>query len=827
MEKNANLKHGDIIGKMTLDEKVSLLSGKNFWETMDLKSFGIPSIFLCDGPTGLRKQAKAADQLGLNPSIPSTCFPSSSTIANSWDPSVSESVGSAIGEEALAADVSVLLGPGVNIKRNPRCGRNFEYYSEDPLLAGKMASGFIRGLQSHGIAACVKHFACNNQETRRLTIDSVLDERTLREIYLPAFEIAVKEAGVKAVMSSYNKINGTYANENRHLYRILREEWGFKGIVVTDWGGDNDRVEALEAGDDLEMPTTGGETNLDVKAAIEHGQLKEAILDERIDCLLDLILSLPKTGSGIHKTFDKATHHLIAQKAAEESIVLLKNDGSVLPLKKGQKVAIVGEFAKKPRFQGAGSSIVNPLKLDSILGCAKEYDIDLVGYEPGFERYGKASDKLIKKAVALASRAEIVVTFIGLDEITEAEGIDRGNIRLPDNQRELISALYHTGKKIVLVINCGAVIEMPFEDRASAIVHGYLGGEAGARAMLNVLTGKVNPSGKLAETYSYGYTDVPSADHFARNDKTVEYREGIYVGYRYFTSAGIDVRFPFGFGLSYTKFAYSGLQISPTGVSFKITNVGKVAGKEIAQLYIGLKDGKVFRPVQELKGFSKVTLEPGETKDVTIAFDDRSFSYFNVKTSTFEIEEGDYDILIGSSCEDVRLSGKLHQNGTSAPNPYDPVLLPHYYSHKVRSVPNEEFELLIGHKAPLTGQMFIRKNRILIDYNSSVSDLRYSKGWTGRLFSWGIRTAIKLLRAIGKRSDANTLIMGVYYQPMRGLSRMTGGGICWKQLDGLILMFNGHCHKGVHKFFKEGRIKSKQRKAENKRLVNQQSGESK
>ena len=492
------LKHKELIAGLTLEQKCSLLSGMDFWQTEEIKG-KIPAAFLSDGPSGLRKQAKAADHLGLNPSIPAVCMPSSATVANSWDPELAYLVGKTIGEEASAAEVTLLLGPGVNMKRNPRCGRNFEYFSEDPYLAGKMAGGYIRGVQSNGIGSCIKHYAANNQEIRRMTSDSIVDERALREIYLEAFEIAIKESNPAAVMTSYNKLNGIYANENEHLLReILRNEWGYNGVVVSDWGGDNDRVAALKASSDLEMPTSGGETDAEVVAAVKEGKIAESYVDESVDRLLEMILKASENLKKASREFDKDAHHLTAQKVAEESIVLLKNNDHLLPLAAKTKVAIVGDFAKDARYQGAGSSVVNPLHVDQILDVIKEYPLSYVGFEPGFKRYGKKSQRLIDKAVKLAEKADVVLLFCGLDEVTEAEGMDRPNIRLPGNQRDLIAALYHTGKKVVLVMECGSVVEMPYVSRVDAIVHAYLSGEAGARASLNVITGKVNPSGSSA-----------------------------------------------------------------------------------------------------------------------------------------------------------------------------------------------------------------------------------------------------------------------------------------------------------------------------------------
>ena len=813
------LKHADIIDKLTLDEKVSLLSGKNFWETKDIAKVKLPSIFLSDGPNGLRKQAAAADQLGLNPSIPATCFPTSASSANSWDKDLLYQVGETIGEEARVAKASVLLGPGINMKRNPRCGRNFEYFSEDPYLAGKLAASYIRGVQSNGIVSCVKHFACNDQETRRLASDSIVDERALREIYLTAFEIAVKEGNAGAVMSAYNLLNGTYCNENKHLLQdILRKEWGFAGVVVTDWGGDNDRVKGLLASNELEMPSTCGETNLDVKKAIEDGKLQMEVVDQAIDRLIDLVLRTSASVNSAPKTFDKAAHHLTAQEVDEGSIVLLKNKNKILPLKEGAKVAIIGDFAKNPRYQGAGSSIVNPLHLDSVLSCLKDSGLHSVGYAAGFKRYGKFSNHLIKEAVNLADKADVLLVFIGLDEFSEAEGLDRKNMALPENQKQLIGALYHTGKPIVVILNCGSPVELSFVDRVDALVHGYLGGEAGAKAMLNVLTGKVNPSGKLAETYPYGYPDVPSADHFGKRDPQVQYRESLFIGYRYFETAGIDVRFPFGFGLSYTSFAYSDLQVDKAGVHFVLKNTGSVAGKEIAQLYVGKLDSSFPRPIRELKGFAKVTLKSGEEKNVDIPFDDKTFRYFNVKTNAWEIEGGTYRIEVGASSLDIRLTGEVQQEGTNAPAPYETSAIPHYMSGKVREIEDPEFEAILGHPIPDDPRVYIKRNRIQVTDGTAVCDLKYAPGWFGRFFERAIRHIVHLLRHIGHRADANTLVMGVYENPMRNMSRMSGGAICWKQLDGLILMCNGHFWKGLNHFIHEGHVFKKQRKAEAKLL---------
>ncbi|MDD6302117.1 MAG: glycoside hydrolase family 3 C-terminal domain-containing protein [Bacillales bacterium] len=807
----------ELISKMTLEQKALLTSGKDFWQTANIDELGIPSIFLSDGPHGIRKQAAAADHLGLNASIPATCFPTAATMASSWNDELGEEMGKALGEEAVAQKVNVLLGPGLNMKRNPRCGRNFEYFSEDPFLAGKMAASYVRGIQSNGISACLKHFACNNQEEKRMTLDTIVDERTLREIYLTGFELGVKEGKTKTIMSSYNMLNGTHTNENEHLNEILRKDWGYNGVVVTDWGGENDRVLGLKVGNELEMPGAGGDTCKDIINAVKEGKLDEKVLDEAIERLLTLVFTTEEVYQGDKKEFDVEAHHKLAQKCAEECQILLKNEGNVLPLAKGTKVAIVGDFAKNARYQGAGSSIVNPTKLDNTLDVIKEYaDIDFVGYEQGFDRYGKMKKGLIKKACALAGKADVVLVYLGLDEVTEAEGLDRASMKMEENQFALLKALKETGKKIVGVLSCGSSVEMPWADSCDAILHAYLSGQAGARATLNILTGVVNPSGRLAESYPFNYEDCSSAKRFPGKEKTIEYREGLFIGYRYYDTVNKEVRYPFGFGLSYTTFEYSDLVVNNDGVTFKLKNTGTVAGSEVAQLYVGAKDSKIIRPRRELKGFKKVHLEPGEEKEVHIPFDEYTFRYWNVKTNKWEIEGCTYNIMVSSNINDVRLQNELTLEGTTDVLPYDEKELPSYFKGDVQDVDDEEFAKLLGHDIPNPNYSFYKKNRMLVHYNTTVFELKYAPGWAGRFFSGVIKFAIKLLRAFGNKAMANTLIMGMLHQPMRGISRMTGGMISWGQLDGMILMFNGHFFKGLHHFFKMGRVKSKEAKEKKK-----------
>lgn len=808
------MKYKAIIKKMTLEEKASLMSGKDFWQTRGIEKYEIPTIFLADGPNGLRKQKADADHLGLNESIKSTCFPTSATIANSWDPSLVEKMASYLGDEAVAENVGVILGPGTNIKRNPLGGRNFEYYSEDPYLAGKLSAGFIRGVQSKGVATTVKHYAVNNQELRRMSIDSVVDERALREIYLTPFEISVKEGKSKAIMASYNLVNGVYANESKHLLQeILRDEWKFNGVIVSDWGGINDRVLALKASCELEMPHSGGYTNQEIIDAVNQGMLDENILDQAVDRLLTLIFESHKVVNKNTKKFDIDLHHDIAKEVAEESIVMLKNIDETLPLKEKCKVAFIGDFAKNQRYQGSGSSGVNPTKLSSILDEKDKFLFDFIGYEQGFHRYGKKGHRLAKKAIDLVRKADTVVLFLGLDEFSETEGLDRQSIDLPKNQIDLLHDISSFNPNIVVVLTCGSVIDMSWDDKAKSIIHGYLPGQGGAQAILNVLSGIVNPSGKLAETYPVHYQDTSSASYFPGLENTVEYRESIFVGYRYFLTADVKVKYSFGYGLSYTTFKYGSLKIESDSVSFSIKNTGKTDGKEIAQLYIEKSDSKILRPKKELKGFAKIHLKAGETKQINILFDEYTFRFFNTKTNQWEVEPGKYDIHIGSSSIDIHLNGSIDIEGTKFKYPYQLSDVGDYTSMHIDNISDDHFKVLLERDIPDSKFVFYKKNRMLVDYNTTVQQLRYAKGWSGRFFSWSIRFGYKFMRFIGARKIANIMQMALYHNPMRNMSRLTGGAITWKQLDGLILMFNGKFFKGFKMFIKSRKKKQRKVKA--------------
>ena len=770
-----------LLKKLTLEEKCALLSGAETFKTRGMPKHGIPQSWLSDGPHGLRKQAGESDHLGLNPSVPATCFPTASAVANSWDAALGEEIGAALGEEAAAQEVSVVLGPGLNMKRNPLCGRSFEYFSEDPYLAGKLAAGYIRGIQSKGVAACPKHFAVNSQETRRMASDSIVDERTLREIYLTGFEIAVKEGHPRSIMSSYNLVNGTYANENKHLLmEILRGEWGFDGAVITDWGGSNDHALGVKNGSTLEMPAPGGDSVRELLATVESGKITESDIDARLSELLPLVFDTKAALDAAPREFDAAAHHALARRAAAESLVLLKNEGSLLPLAAGSKVAVIGDFAKNPRYQGAGSSMVNSTQVDVLLDKLIDSELNVIGYQKGFDRHGKPDAALQKSACELAAQADTVILCMGLDEIAESEGLDRSNLRLAQNQVDLLQAVAAVNLKIVVVLYSGSVVETPWLDNCQALLYAALGGQSGAGAVADALTGKVNPCGKLAETWPLTYADVPSAADFATRRKTVEYREGLYIGYRYFTTAEKAVRFPFGYGMSYTTFAYSDLAADEQRVSLTVTNTGSVAGTEIVQLYVAKKDSELFRPAKELKGFARVTLAPGEKQRITITLDDKAFRFWNVKANRWEIEGGEYELLVGASVEDIRLCEKISVHGTAAVHPYEDRDLDCYYKGNVLHVSDADFEKLLGHPIP--------NGKTKIDRNLTLGELNHARSPLGWLV-WLVLTI--LLDVSYKRGKPDLNILFQYNMPLRALAKMTNGAISMGMVDGIVMELQG------------------------------------
>ena len=775
------MKHTDIIKTLDLEQKCALLSGGTVFTTRALPGKGIPAITLSDGPNGVRKQAGAADHLGLNPSVPATCFPTSATVANSWDPELGEAVGAAMGEEAAAQGVSVLLGPGLNIKRSPLCGRNFEYFSEDPYLAGKMAAAYVRGIQKNGVAACPKHFAVNSQELRRMASDSIVDERTLREIYLTGFEMVVKEAQPKTIMSAYNLVNGTYANENAHLLMdILRKDWGFDGAVVTDWGGSNDHALGVKNGSTLEMPAPGGDAVRELMKAVQTGKITEADVDARLDELLELVFTTKAAVDAAPGKFDADAHHALARRAAAQSIVLLKNETGLLPLAKGEKVAVIGDFAETPRYQGAGSSAVNSTKVDSFLDCLAESGLNSVGYAKGFDRQGKPDEALKAEAVLLAKNANVVLLCMGLDEIKESEGIDRADMKLAENQLALLAAVAAVNPNVVVLLSAGSSLESAWLKDCKALVYGCLGGQAGAGALVEVLTGAQNPCGKLAETWACRYADTPAKERFGGAGRTVEYREGLYVGYRYYDTAGVPTAFPFGYGLSYTSFAYSDLKADEKGVTLTVTNTGSCAGAEVVQLYVAKPDAKVFRPAKELKGFTKVQLEAGESKTVTIPLDDKAFRYWNVATDRWEVEGGSYQLLVGASSADIRLTAAVTVAGTGAPDPYVGKKLGHYCTANIQNVPDDEFEALLGHAIP--------ENKVRIDRNMTLGEMGHGRSPIGWLAAAVLGA---LLRRSIKKGKPDLNILFQYNMPLRALAKMTNGGISMGMVDGIVMELQG------------------------------------
>ncbi len=783
------MKHESIVSQMTLAEKCRILSGKNTWQTHPVERLNVPSLNLSDGPSGLRKQAGAGDHLGLNASTKATCIPSASTLANGWSPDIAREMGAIVGADARSQGVQVLLGPGLNTKRSPLCGRSFEYYSEDPYLAGKLAAGYIQGVQSNGVSACAKHFAANSQELLRMHSDSVMDERTLREMYLTNFEIAVKEGQPRCIMTSYNKLNGAYTNENAHLYDILRKEWGYDGMVVTDWGGSNDYTEGVRQGMNLEMPAAGDDSAIQLMEAVKKGKISEEIVDQRVDELLDIILT---TTAVKPEPVDPNKHHEAVRRAAEKCAVLLKNENGILPLSKDAKIAVIGDFAAHARYQGAGSSMVNAQQVDETLPLLKTYFPNQIGYAQGYERLDKANEALAAEAEALAAKAEAVLLYIGLPEGFETEGLDREHMRLPDNQIKLIERLAKKNPRIAAVLSCGSAVEMPWIDSCQALLYGGLGGEAAAEALLRVLRGDAAPGGKLSETFALEYKDMPVCRYYPGRESTSEYREGLYVGYRYFSTANQPVRFPFGFGLSYTQFEYGNLAVTDEGVSFSIKNIGSVDGDEIAQLYVSLPGAKIFRPAMELKGFVRVSLKAGESRKVSIPFDDYTFRYFNVLCNAFEIEGGSYDIMVGASSQDIRLRATWQIKGTGKQNPYAGPAFDCYKKCELADVPDSAFQALLARRIPthtwLKGQP--------LEMNDTVRQLFYAKNPIAR-FAYKILTK-KVQKAIAAgKPDLNLLF--IYNIPFRGMAKMMGGMVSMEMAQDMLLMCNGHWHKGLGK----------------------------
>lgn len=782
----------DIVAKLTLEEKAAFCDGEDFWHTKAVARLGIPSIMMCDGPHGLRKQNPDRKKIGISNSVPAVCFPTAVTTACSWDRTLLYEMGQALGDECKKERVSILLGPGVNIKRSPLCGRNFEYFSEDPLLAGEMAAAFINGVQSRGVGTSLKHYAANNQETRRMTVSAVVDERALREIYLPAFETAVKKAQPKTVMCAYNRLNGEYCAENdRLLNQILRDEWGFEGLVVSDWGAVNDRAKGVAAGNDLEMPSSKGVNSAKILQAVSEGRLSEEALDKCVGLILAAVLEAAAQIDGEY-AFDPDCQHRLAGKVAAGSLVLMKNKDGVLPLKKGAKVAVIGEMARFPRYQGAGSSLINPTRMENALDSLRALGVNTV-YSPGYSRKSPVPNaELIAKAVEAARSCDTVLVFAGLTEDYESEGFDRSHMNLPAAHNKLIEAVSSANRNTVVVLAGGSPVAMPWLGNVKGLLNTYLAGQAGAKAAAEILTGAVNPSGKLAETYPCCEKCTPGANFFPGNPMTVEYRESIYVGYRYYEKAKRPVAFPFGFGLSYTSFEYSGLRLSRKKisgengltVSLRVKNTGARAGSEIVQLYVADKESTVFRPEKELKGFEKVDLEPGEEKTVTFKLDKRAFAFYNTLTGGWCVENGLFDILAGASSADIRLSAEVEvaAPGTAEPMPDLREKAPGYYTGDVLDIEPEQFEALLGYPLPPA----YREAGLPVDLTDNFENAQETK-WGGRLCDF----ITFVMRMADKGPNAGMMAAVALQTPFRNFVTMSGGLFTEKMAGGLLMILNG------------------------------------
>ncbi|MDR1355791.1 MAG: glycoside hydrolase family 3 C-terminal domain-containing protein [Propionibacteriaceae bacterium] len=780
------------VAALSLIEKAALLTGKSMWETHGFSRAGLRSLWLSDGPHGVRRQAGSSDNLGLNPSLPATCFPASVTVANSWDVELAEEVGAAIGAEAAALGVDVILGPGLNVKRSPLGGRGFEYFSEDPLLSGKLAAGYVRGVQSRGVAACPKHFAANSQELRRMASDSIIDERTLRELYLTAFEIVVREAHPRSIMSSYNLLNGVHASEHRWLLQqVLRDEWGFDGAVITDWGGSQDIVTAVSAGGTLEMPAAGYASVREIVAAVESGQLSETDLTARVAEMVALIRGAAQVKADETlsvSAVDVAAHHSLARRVAAGGAVLLKNAADLLPLAAGTKVALVGDFAAKPRYQGGGSSMVNPTRVDTLAELVTDSGLALTGYAQGFHRDGRPDATLLQEAVTAAQSADVVLLTLGLAESDESEGQDRRDLALPANQIAVLEAVAAVNPHVVVALSLGGVIETPWLEHCQALLHCFLGGQAGAGGLLDVLTGVVNPAGRLAETMPVSLADTPSAGLFPAAQRAACYREGPYVGYRYYSTASVPVAFPFGFGLSYTTFEYSDLVLTPERATLRLRNTGSRDGAEVVQLYVHAVDAGVFRPTRELKGFARIELAAGASAEVTLELGEQAFRYFDVASGEWSVAAGDYEVLIGASVADTRLSAVVNVPGTLS-RVAAPVGIPNYVAGTIHEVDDTEFARLLGHPIPVESA-----SQKLLNPNSMVGEIGSAPSVLARLAYKVLQRKLRRDEAAG-RVDLNLLF--ILNLPFSQMAKLTGGMVDTAMVTGILRIVNGHFFFGL------------------------------
>ena len=771
----------EIISSMNLEDKIALCSGGTFWETKKFEKYGIPSIFMCDGPHGLRKQENKADMLGINKSMEATCFPSEVTTANSFDEKLLQEIGDAIGQEAKGQDVAIVLGPGANIKRNPLCGRNFEYFSEDPYLSGKLAASFIRGIENNGVSSCVKHFAVNSQEYSRFNSNSVIDSRTLNEIYLRAFEIAIKEGNPSTVMCAYPKLNDVHCSDNKKLLTdILRKKWGFKGAVVTDWGGLNDRIEGFKAGCDLSMPGGSNYMEKDVYKAIKEGKLDEAYVNDSVRRILELVFRVNDNLK--HKfTCDYKKHNVLANEAACKGAVLLKNNDDLLPLEKDNKIAIIGNMAKNMRYQGSGSSHINPTKLTSPLDCFKD-----VLYSDGYDENGDTNKKLLNEASELSKKVDAVLLFVGLPERYESEGFDRENMKLPEGQLALIDEVCRSNKNVVVILFSGSVVECPFADKVKSILYMGLPGQAGGQAVYDLIYGKFNPCGKLAQTWPITYEDDVSSDIYGKT-KDGLYMEGIYVGYRYYDKANIKVRWPFGYGLSYTNYKYSDLQIKEDMVSVKVTNIGKRSGEETVLMYIKNPQDSIHRPIKELRAFKKIYLNPDETKEVLFKLEDRDFSIYD---NDFKVIEGIYEICVGD------LSQTIHKDGET-------INIPSwqknsFYENCIDKPNQKEWEKMLGFKYE---KQILKKGCFTMD--NTVLEMKDYSLLMKIMFKSIESTIAKSFDGKKDYNDPNfkMLMNSSAGSPLR--SMQICGGIKGGLMQGMLQIANGHFFKGIKKMIEK------------------------
>ena len=769
-----------ILQQMTLEDKIAFCSGENFWETKKYEKYGIPSLFMCDGPHGLRKQENAADMLGVHASRPATCFPAEVTTAGSWNPELLAEIGAAIGEEAREQGVGLVLGPGANLKRNPLCGRNFEYFSEDPYLAGKLAAGFIRGAEAQGVGTSLKHFAANSQEKSRFTSNSVLDERTLRELYLTAFEIAVKEGKPSTVMCAYPKLNGVHCSDNKRLLTdILRTEWGFGGMVVTDWGAMNDRIEGFRAGCDLNMPGGSDYMEKEVLQAVKDVTLPESCVDDSARRVLKLVLRAAETLKE-KAACDYEAHHALAKRAAIEGAVLLKNEGGILPLKQDAKIAVIGAMAKELRYQGAGSSHINPT------GLSQPLDF-LPGaiYASGCDDRGDTTDALLDEARAAAGQAEVAVIFAGLPDRYESEGFDRDDMKMPAGHLRMIEAVVSANPNTVVVLLCGSAVECPWADRVKAVLYMGLPGQAGGEAVADLLYGRISPSGKLAESWPLAYGDVPSSEIYGKTADAL-YQEGVYVGYRYYDKAGVPVRWRFGYGLSYTTFAYSDLTVEGDSVSVTVKNTGSLAGAEVAQLYVEAPQDGLHRPLRELKGFRKVFLQPDESQTVRFTLTDRSFALWQ---DGWKIPAGQYTVSIGG------LTATIDKHGDTLPIP---AWQTDSWYERCTGKPNPvDWEGMLGrHYEPPV----LKKGSFTMD--NTVMEMKDHSLIMKIMFK---AVEATIAKGFGGKKDYENpefrmLMNSSAGSPLR--SMMISGGMKGGVLPGMLEMANGHFFRGIRKMIK-------------------------